>query len=308
MVGNHDWFYHLPSVDRDYERIRDKVRQAIGLSDETNGADKPFPHDPDDSTELMAIMREHGVFARHGDVWDSANYEGDRDTSSVGDAIVIERLAKFAFRVASDLGSELPRATIEGLKELDNVRPFLVIPVWLNGLLKRTCPDPKQSRDVKKLWAEVVADFASLDFVRDRMPAPYRLALRSTRNLSVRCSAWLDQKLSSKFESVGESYAKFALQERDFRNRRAKYIVYGHTHREELVPLDVSFNSNGMMHQVYFNSGTWRRVHSQAVSNRRKQIFSSRNVMSYIAFFKEDERLARQFECWSGSLGLPAET
>ena len=56
------------------------------------------------------------------------------------------------------------------------------------------------------------------------------------------------------------SYYQHALAEQDFRNRRAKHIVYGHTHYAESVPLDASFAEGYVLNQAYFNSGTWRRV------------------------------------------------
>ncbi len=54
---------------------------------------------------------------------------------------------------------------------------------------------------------------------------------------------------------------------------------------------------------MYINSGTWRRVHSLAVKDTKEQEFISYNVMTYLAFFKGDERGGRPFESWSGAIG-----
>ena len=55
--------------------------------------------------------------------------------------------------------------------------------------------------------------------------------------------------------------------------------------------------------QVYFNAGTWRRVHRLARSSRSGRAFIAYDVMTYLAFFKDDERKGRPFACWSGALG-----
>ena len=57
--------------------------------------------------------------------------------------------------------------------------------------------------------------------------------------------------------------------------------------------------------QIYFNSGTWRRVHRLAQYHPTEEEFIDYNVMTYLAFFKDGERGGRPFESWSGSLALP---
>ena len=41
------------------------------------------------------------------------------------------------------------------------------------------------------------------------------------------------------------------LTEQDFRNRRAKHIVYGHTHHAENVPLDASYAENYVLNHLH---------------------------------------------------------
>ena len=74
MVGNHDWFYHLPGAD--YDALRQKLVEQMGLA---NRADRPLPHDISESDELLQAMRRHKVAARHGDIFDPLSFEGDRD-------------------------------------------------------------------------------------------------------------------------------------------------------------------------------------------------------------------------------------
>src|SRR5262249_33271472 len=163
LVGNHDWFYHLPGPQ--YDSIRAQVVDALELQ---NDPSVPFPHDPARSEELMQIYRSHHVFARHGDIFDKLNYELERNASSIGDAIVIELVNRFPAAVAEELGTDLPDVCAKGLREIDNVRPLVLIPVWVNGLLRRTC-SIAVSNKIKGIWDRLTGDFVSLPFISQRL-------------------------------------------------------------------------------------------------------------------------------------------
>ncbi|MFH0982384.1 MAG: hypothetical protein V2A79_12705 [Planctomycetota bacterium] len=303
LVGNHDWFYHLPGPA--YDAIRDQIVKAMGLA---NAPTAPFPHDPNESAVIRELLEAHRVFARHGDIFDPFNYEGNRDASSLGDAIVVELLNRFPAEVAARMGKQLPQDCLLGLRELDNVRPLVAIPGWIEGLLRRTCPDPGQARAVKALWDELADEFLNLKFVSDR-DKPFRLdlvdglevALKFSKGMSLRLLGrlphWLDELLREK------PSAEHALGEQDFKNRAARYIVYGHTHRHKIVPLDSCCLAQGLFEQMYVNSGTWRRVYERACWRPEDQEFMGYYVMTYLAFFKDGERHGRTFETWSGALG-----
>ena len=312
LVGNHDWFYHLRGTR--YNQIRRRVVNAMGLA---NSPDQPFPHDPDESDAITKAYDEHRIFARHGDIYDAFNYEGDRDGSSLGDAIVVDLLNRFPTEVERKMKRRLPKACVAALKEIDNVRPLVVIPVWIDGVLRRTCPDRQQIKAVKNIWDGLVDDFLDLDFVNDRdtwSPVDkvdkLELALKFSKGISLGSASRLLGWFNEQFGSAEGSYSEHALTEREYKNRNARYIVYGHTHYQEIVPLDASFSRSGMLEQIYMNSGTWRRVHELAQANPKEEEFLGFNVMTYIGFFKkngqpDDERLGRPFEFWSGALGVP---
>ena len=85
-------------------------------------------------------------------------------------------------------------------------------------------------------------------------------------------------------------------------------MVYGHTHAAEIVPLDASHAEGYVLDQVYFNAGTWRRIHRSASFSPSGHEFIATDVFSYLAFFQGDERKGRSFETWTGTLGhTPAE-
>jgi UDP-2,3-diacylglucosamine pyrophosphatase LpxH len=306
MVGNHDWPFHLSGEN--YNQLRRVIAQRMGLC---TYPDAPFPHEIWESNELVQVMRRHKVFARHGDVYDPFNYEGDRDASSLGDVIVLELLNRFGAAVEQQLGNDLPTSALAGLREIDNIRPLLLIPVWIDGLLERSCPQPAIRKEVKKVWDALADEFLEHPFVRHRdtwcpvdITDSLQKALKFSRRLSVGWASWIAQLCAEMRGASSGSYYHHALTEQDFRNRRAKHIVYGHTHASEVVPLDASFADGYVLHQTYFNAGTWRRVYSQTQFAPREHEFIAADSMSYLAFFMDDERSGRPYETWSGTLGI----
>ncbi|HTN76087.1 MAG TPA: hypothetical protein VL096_12600, partial [Pirellulaceae bacterium] len=106
--------------------------------------------------------------------------------------------------------------------------------------------------------------------------------------------------------ATSDSYFPQAHSEQEFRNRRSRHIVYGHTHTAETIPLDASSADGHVLNQLYFNSGTWRRVHRATMFAPHEQEFIPTETMSVLAFFQGDERAGRPFETWTGTLGIGA--
>lgn len=300
MVGNHDWFYHIKGEQ--YDLIRKKVTNAMGLA---NNPLSPFAHAPKESSIIDNTLNQHNVFARHGDIYDPFNYEGNRDASSLGDAIVVELLNRFPEAVINELGDQLPESFKSGLKEIDNVRPLLLIPVWIDTLLDNTCSSiPNLSNKVKDIWNRLADDFLKLDFVqqRDKWWNPFdvvdklEIGLKLTSSFSFENIADIVKWFSKIQHNTEESYHHFAFEEQAYLDKKG-FIIYGHTHHSEIVPL----NSENNKDQIYINSGTWRAVYEMTKS--KKPNFVNYKVMTYLAFFKEDERNGNSFEVWKGSLG-----
>ena len=308
MVGNHDWFYHLG--DTSFNRIRKKLVGAMGLA---HPYTKPFPYDAGENDELIETMELHNVIARHGDQFDPWNFDGDRDASSLGDAIVVELVVRFPQEVRNILGRKLPKATADGLREIDNVRPLTLIPLWIQGLLQRTCSSLKVRDQVKNVWNDVVDRFLRMKFVREH-DRWFRFDPVDMLQAGLKISQWLSIAQIHKFimrplNAVGsqeispERLHGEAMREGNFINHRARNVVYGHTHVAEVVPLDVTSVSGDLLEKMYFNSGTWRRVHQLAKLKPTQCEFVASEVMTYLAFFQEHERAGRHYEAWSGTLG-----
>ncbi len=308
MVGNHDWMLHLPGSG--FDLLRQKVAHHMGLANRHN---EPFPHDAMESEELLGALRRHRVLARHGDIFDPLNFAEDRDMSSLGDAIVVELVNRFVSEIREEMGEDLPPAVMQGLEQIDNIRPLLLIPVWIEGLLERCCAGTSGRRKIKRTWDRLVDEFLNLRMVRDRDTwSPFDLVdgLEVTLKFSKRMSLGWATKISTWLQSLrgasGDSYQQHALNEQDFRNRRARHIVYGHTHHAESIPLDASYADGFVLNQMYFNSGTWRRVFRPTQWAPSEHEFIPADTMSVLAFFQGDERSGRAFESWSGMLGARA--
>jgi UDP-2,3-diacylglucosamine pyrophosphatase LpxH len=307
MVGNHDWFYHLPGPA--YNEIRQSIVDAIGLC---NSAQDPFPHDPSESPILQTIYQQHRVFARHGDIFDTYNYEGDRNASSLGDAVVVDLLNRFSYEVMNRLEHELPEPCVAGLREIDNVRPTLIAPIWVNAILQRTCQDPGHIKRVKHIWDDLVDEFISLPFIRARDSKTNPLdsvdklewLLKFSKGVSPKFVSQVVTWIQDRMARGGTSDYQDGLAEPAFRDRTARFIVNGHTHHHEIVPLDMFYSNlrRKNYNQMYLNSGTWRQVHELAKANPMEQEFIGYHVMTYLAFYKEEERRGRPFEAWSGAL------
>lgn len=306
MVGNSDWPLHLRGVS--YDMVRQKVAHHLGLA---NSHTEPFPHDPLESHELLESLRRHRVFCRHGDVFDPMSYNDDRDTASLSDAIVIELMIRFEKKIIETIGDDAPAILIQGLRAMDKVRPILMIPVWIESILERSNAAPSVRRKIKQVWDGLVDEFLAMPFIRERDTwSPFDIvdglqaALKFSKRLSVgwasRISAWLADLRGGE----SDTYYERARAEQDFRNRRARHIVYGHTHQFQTTPLDASFADAYVLNQVYFNAGTWQRVYRPTIASPGDHEFIPFDSLSYLSFFQGDERDGRPFETWSGTLGI----
>jgi hypothetical protein len=209
-----------------------------------------------------------------------------------------------------ELADQLPTAAATALAEIDNIRPVLLVPVWLEQTLERTVPSSALRRSIKRLWDIAAENLLQLPFVRSRIPggslqfldglaSAITFSRRESTGWATRVMRWLCELRGA----TSESYAIHALAEADFRNRRATHIVYGHTHAAETVPLEASYADGFVLNQMYFNTGTWRRTYRPTITVTGREEFIPAESLSYLAFFQGDERGGRTFETWTGSLG-----
>lgn len=331
MPGNHDWFYNVGLEV--YDPARQLLVNALSLA---HPADRPFPHTIDEAPEeLRALFREHKVYAQHGDMYDSENYQlelqvedarpghGRRAHSSVGDMIVVELLNGLPGEIQAQLdavGDPLAHhddSFLRALEELDNVRPMLAVPQWLAGVLARyeTNQPEHQTREQERRQAVSRAIRARLERLTSdpfakRLDRFLRWDVVDTLQMGSLLSDWFSVEDLAGLSEWGEkrsrreSYRDHALtrlaeiQQAPVEDQ-AEIIVFGHTHHPEVVALDLDATRGW----VYLNTGTWRRVHERCVADQQRFEFVSFHVMSFAAVYKGTERCGRPYETWTGTLG-----
>ncbi|HLO18197.1 MAG TPA: hypothetical protein VK206_25420, partial [Anaerolineales bacterium] len=259
MVGNHDWYYHLPG--KAFDEIRKTIIESMNLCNDVG----PFPYDLDEHPELNEILKSYQVFVRHGDCYDKFNFnrEKGRNHSTLGDVFTMDVCNRYPVEVQKRYGNELPTGIIDSLRRITNVRPALATPLWISGQIRRYAGSTALEPELKKVWDDICEEFLQLDVVREEDKA-FKFdmvdALQFVIKISKRASfetlddivLWIRERL----REDGRSFAEHALQEPAFLNDTAHFIVYGHTHHHEIVPLDSHGEPPFEQDQIYFNSGT----------------------------------------------------
>jgi UDP-2,3-diacylglucosamine pyrophosphatase LpxH len=310
MVGNHDWYYYIPG--KAFDAVREEIIEALALSNPPS----PFPFFQEEGY-IQDILGPYRVYARHGDYYDSFNYnaKAGRAASTLGDIFAVEMLNRFPLEVERQLGDELPPNVLDGLRELVNVRPVLAMPLWISGQIRYSGLSEEMQTRIKKIWDTLGNEFLGLNVVRradewlrfdpvDALSAILKISSRTSFNTVNSVVLWVQEKFRN-----GEnlSFADHALKEKAFLDGEADFIVYGHTHHQEVVALDTTTRPTRepahapIYSQIYFNSGTWHTYYDLAIHKPQEQKFIPYQVMTYLTFYKEGERSNYRFETWSGT-------
>lgn len=305
MVGNHDWYYHL--AGNVFNKIRKTIVDAMGLC---NNPENIFAHDLSEYPHLHEVMKQHRVYAQHGDRFDKFNYNAEygRDHSTLGDMFTMDVCNRYPVEVQKRYGEELPGGIIDSLRRLTNVRPALATPLWISGQIKRQAGSAGLERELKRVWDDLCDEFLQLEAIRqedkafsfdvvDMLEIALKISKRTTFETLNEIVLWARDRL---WDS-DRSFASHALKESAFLDGTASYIVYGHTHHHEIVSLDSSGEPPNATNQFYFNSGTWHSYFDLAIKDPSQQKFIPYETLTYLTFYKEDERGGQFFETWSGA-------
>jgi UDP-2,3-diacylglucosamine pyrophosphatase LpxH len=304
MVGNHDWYYHLKGVA--FDKIRQVIVDSLGLCNDVS----PFPYELEENPALQQILAAHQVFARHGDYYDKFNFnrEKGRDHATLGDVFTMDVCNRYPVEVLKRYGDDLPVGVIDSLRRITNVRPALATPLWISGQIKRHAGNTALESELKKVWDDLCDQFLQLDIVReedksykfdvvDAMQLILKISKRASFETLNDIALWVHERLRENDRSLAEN----ALHEPAFLSNTARFVVYGHTHQHEIVPLDADGEPPNEQNQLYINSGTWRSYYDLAIKDPREQKFVRYQTFTYLTFYKDDERSGRTFEAWSGA-------
>lgn len=307
MIGNHDWFFYIN--DTRINKIRNRVIDELGLANER---DKPFPYYYNDSKVIQQLQEDHKVFAEHGDRFDKTNFQTPhRDTSSVGDVVVIKLLNAIPKKIEECIRKSPESAGtneeittfIKQIREIDNLRPYSLAPAWITQVLKDTKLDTDVVNDaISEALELVLKEFRQNEIIAEDhwLGIKMKLAGMVADFFDVKTLGTVIGYLGFSKDQF-ESYKQYAIdiskdEEKDF-------FVMGHTHYAEVVPMNCYEDLNKVKRsKIYINTGTWRSVHFQGQAD--KQSFISYKTMSIAGFFLPDERKGRAFEFWTGYLAL----
>lgn len=315
MVGNHDWYYHLEGEA--FDRIRQEIIDAMGLCNppspfpyDLRKSSPDFPWNADEYPELERLFRDYRVFARHGDCYDAFNFDSEkgRDFPTLGDAFTMEVCNRYPEELKRRPGWS--QEIVNNLRLMTNIRPALATPLWITGQIRKLALENrlKETREdeLKQVWDDLADNLVHLDFVRqadktfkfdlvDKMEVAIKISKAISFDKIDELVFWLQNRTSA---GNDRSFARFAMQEPAFLDNSARYIVYGHTHHHETIPLDYDDVGGN---QIYFNSGTWHTYFDLARKNPAEKKFVPYKALTYITFYKDYEHDERHFETWSGA-------
>ncbi|RMG03572.1 MAG: hypothetical protein D6741_02155 [Planctomycetota bacterium] len=305
VVGERDWFLHLPGAA--YDRLREMVGSAFGVA---QPFEAPFPHEMIEDAILLDALRRHKVAARHGDAFDPFCYAGDRDSASIFDVFVVELLVRFQASLQRELGDFLDESLTARIRRIHHVYPAVAAPAWLDGILQAACLPPRLQRAIESVWDSCCDEFLRHERVaawldegdrgtRRRLMRLLRFSSRPARDWWKKLIAW-HRRLRG---AESDSFVVHALAEQDFRNRRAKHIVYAHRRENEIVPLEASFADGYVLDQVFYQTAGWATVESSARLARAHAEPVAFDVRQLPVFFQGDEASGRPFVVSTAVLG-----
>ena len=321
VVGNHDRLCNL------YPSVRDELRRIMGLTVDRHTANVISAYEWWYLYEY--VDEQYGVYARHGHQFDPWNFGGGNDLTRagylkvpVGDVISTEFAVNLP-RTLNSLRHKYPVVNdgfITNLKEVDNVRPFNRIIEWFYYKMKQE--DSEQlRRALDETFDIVLREFLSVNLVQQwRSPQTHwDEVLRAASHPWLRrvvdtVTGWTNtedllQLLLPSLERAAysqealEKYATAAYHEKSWReNGNLRFVVYGHTHRPALQPLD----GEGDREVLYLNTGTWRGHIYRTLPLDKSADFVKLKQMTYLCFYHagEDrggkEQGTVSFDVWTG--------
>jgi hypothetical protein len=304
MIGNHDWYYHLKGAA--FDHIRREIIDTMGLSN----PESPFPYHENESPYLKDLFDRYKVIARHGDCYDKFNFDDEkgRDFGTIGDAFTMDVCNRFPIEAQHQYGDRLPAGIVDSLRRISNIRPVLATPLWISGQIKSHAGSRAVENKLKKVWDGIAAEYLELELVRkadkafqfdmvDALQLLIKISGRASLSTINDVALWVRNKMWG----VEQSFASHALLEPTFLNNQNQFVVYGHTHHYEIIPLGMQNIAARAENQVYFNSGTWHAYYDLAIRNPKEEKFVPYQALSYVTFFTAEEHDGRRFEAWTGA-------
>lgn len=322
VVGNHDRPINL------YPSLRDEVQKQLGLAVAEEMAEK------DENGEWWYRYEfedeNYGVFARHGHQFDVFNYNGtdaytreDHLQVPIGDVVATE-IAVNLYVTLDNLRQKYPQISdelVEAMQDVDNVRPLGRLMEWFYSKMNE-----QNDEIIRKAMDEtidtVVENFFEIEFVQNwtnpNTHVDELIRAASGKPFQRVLDFIMDHSDASRLIEILLPVAEWYMNEGDIddfmagayneevwreENSPIRYILYGHTHKPLLKPLD-SVDGKDV---IYLNTGTWRERLQRTISLDKTANFVGVKQLTYLVFYNQDEDKAGKedktlgFESWTGN-------
>lgn len=257
----------------------------------------------------------HGVFIRHGHEWDVYSFEGssnaggarpeEYDNTPMSDLITTELFARMTYeasvlQASGESNADYVQVFNHKLQQIDNVRPVSSLVRWLAQHFEH----PVEKKLLATCIERALNNFKSQEYVKwwlssaghDKVWTPFDEADRIEWLLEGLKHLWMGKvglalAIYDKFASY-DPYARYvehaaaepALTQG---NSPIHYVVYGHTHRAEHVPLGMMGEGPARRMTHYVNTGSLRPTHT--VTRDGCDFFVSESL-DFAIFYRPDER------------------
>jgi UDP-2,3-diacylglucosamine pyrophosphatase LpxH len=329
LPGNHDRLCNL------YPSVRDRIKEALGLSLSSKGENWWYPHEFEDE--------DYGVFARHGHEWDVWNYGHTNNylqlkdftrtgqlQVSIGDVIATEFAVKvpwIANRMKEDSAPGFTDDLVARLREVDNVRPAGNVIEWLLYHVQNE-PDSETQRALEEAINRALDELFEISLVEEwtnhemhkdervrAIVGPLHFLLHNHRRTSL--SSVENKLLSSLYQAYTtwvprladpqkDTLTEAALKEPVWENwGKIRYLLYGHTHNALIHPLRSSHGND----EIYINTGTWREMIIKTVaSDKVLPQFVPLNQITYVIFYNAKEEGEPSFDMYTWTRASKAKS
>jgi UDP-2,3-diacylglucosamine pyrophosphatase LpxH len=265
---------------------RSKLRAILGLKDCGQG-----------QFHEIYLNDRHSVLARHGHEWDEPNRSGNSG-NPIGEAVVIDLVLKIPLLAEE----RLPGVDLWFLSQLDSVRPQtpLALQQWIHfGMADLSDRSSAEQALIRKTIDDCLAEalegfFATLEtgrFASWRRHSVFsRMGFRALFKTAKHVGLTNFIRTLPYEHDREKSIRQYAL--RDLRQtRKYRFVLCGHTHHSELVPLDAGFSPES---PVYFNTGSWHRVYRRAYQHSAGNslaTFSGWDEECMVTIYSEEEQM-----------------
>lgn len=289
-----------------HEGLRARVIDFLGLD-----LGRPQPLSEAQRFPTAWLDADHGALIRHGHEFNVYAMEGDHDDQAsydripMSDLITTELFARLTYEASllqpsGEVTPELLERFRLDLQQIDNVRPVSSIVKWL----ARHFSGDVERRLLGHCMEKAVENFNNQDYVKWWLSASGHDKVWTAFDEADRIESLLS---GLKYLRLGKSdlamgiYDKFANYDPYVRyvdhaaeepmlqrpDSPVRFVVYGHTHHAEHVPLGVLGPPDNRRLVHYVNVGSMRPTHS--VTRDGKDFFVSESL-DFGIFYRADER------------------